>query len=109
MIPLHTTTITVLRPPANVDPYDGAPARPVATNVRAVIGSPSGADTRLGGDVSSVSARLDCDPCDVKFYDQVRDDQTRDVYEIVWLRNRSGFGLDHVEAGLAQVQGAANA
>lgn len=108
MIPINTTTISIFRPPSGQDPYDAAPNTKEAAGVRAVIGSPSGTDRAIGGDQQIISARLTADPCDLRHYDEVRDDVTGETYAVVWSRKRNGFGLDHVAAGLRQVTGAAN-
>lgn len=108
MIPVATTTITISRPRTDEDPYDTPVVRPVANGIRAVIGSPSGRDHILGGHQEIVTAKLDCDPCDLKHYDRVTDDTTDDTYSVVSIRTRVGLGLDHIEAGLNAVAGASN-
>jgi hypothetical protein len=108
-IPLATTTITISRKRDDDDPYDTPTVRPVANGIRAVIGSPSGRDRIIGGDQSAITAKLDCDPCDLRHYDVVTDDVTAVEYGVVWVTTRIGLGLDHLEAGLTAVQGASNA
>lgn len=105
-VPVATTTITVRRPPADVDPYETATLTTVAEHVRARIGSPSGADSRAGGDQEVIDAVLWCDPIDLHHEDVVNDEQTGDTYQIRWTRRQNGLGLDHVKAGLLTVQGA---
>lgn len=106
-IPLATTTISVLRRDVDdVDPYDTPPAAStIAAGVRAVIGSPAGAEDITGAEQETVTFRLDCDPTDLQHRDQVVDDQTGDVFDVVWSRDRTGLGLDYTQAGLRQVQG----
>lgn len=115
MIPLATTTISVLRLTAVQlsDPYtdesvDSGPASGfvvVQTDVRAHISAPSGRELVNGGEQSDVSFRLTCDPCDLGHSDRVRDESTGAVFLVDWAVARSGLGLSHVEAGLRMVQG----
>lgn len=109
-VPLHTTTITVLRVVADAsrDPYDPQPApEVVASAVRAHLASPSGRERTAGGSQEVVEFRLACDPIGLRHTDQVRDEQTGAVYEVTWARERQGLHLGHVEAGLRQVSGVA--
>jgi hypothetical protein len=108
MIPFATTTITVRRRTAGEDAYTETTAQQVCTQVRAHIGSPSGRDLRVGGDQQMITDRLDCDVIDLRPSDQVTDDGNCAAYEVVWTRHRRGLGLDHLEAGLVEVIGAAN-
>lgn len=114
MIPVATTTITVLRRPTLdgdgnvIDPYDAQPAPAVlASNVRAHISTPSGSERTAGGSETTVQWRLDCDPTDMAHTDQVRDDSTGVVYDVTWVAERRGFGLDHLVADLRRVEGMA--
>lgn len=107
-IPLHTTTITVLRVATDPgrDPYDALPEPAVvAAGVRAHLSSPSGRERTAGGSQEVVEFRLACDPVDLRHTDQVRDETTGLVYEVVWTRERQALGLDHTQAGLKQVTG----
>jgi hypothetical protein len=109
-VPLATTTVAVLRVPADTarDPYDAQPApETVASGVRAHISSPSGRERVAGGSQEVVEFRLACDPVDLRHTDRVQDEQCGAIYEVVWARPRKGLGLDHVEAGLKQVSGGA--
>lgn len=109
MIPLSTTTITVLRV-ASVDPYEPSTMAPgtVVTGVRAHISVPNvGASQIVGGQQSVVEPRLTCDVCDLRHTDEVRDDSTGQTFQVSWVQQRLGLGLDHLEAGLRIVQGAA--
>ena len=109
-VPLHTTTITVLRVPANParDPYDAKPvAELIASGIRAHISTPRGREQTAGGSQEVVEFRLSCDSVDLRHTDQVRDEQTDALYEVTWARDRQGLGPDHVEAGLKQVTGVA--
>lgn len=104
MIPLATTTVTVSTA-AEAEPGEGRTLTVAATGVRAVIGSPSGAERYApGGGTSRVTDVLNCDPCP-QLADNtcvVTDEQTGVTYEVEWVRHRGGFGLDHTRAGLVQ-------
>lgn len=110
-IPIATTTISVLRRQvlATDDPYEvTAAAEVAASGVRAVIGAPSGTELVVGAaGQEDVTHRLDCDTVALESTDQVRDDVTSEVFNVVWARQRSGLGLDHTVAGLRQVSGVA--
>lgn len=108
-IPIATTTIAVLRTAvlATDDPYEvTASPDTVATGVRAVIGAPAGSELVAGaGAQEDVTHRLDCDTTDLRNTDQVRDEVSLAVFNVVWSRQRVGFGLAHTVAGLRQVTG----
>jgi len=107
-VPLHTTTISVLRLPADParDPYDPQPApEVVASGIHAHISSPSGRERTAGGSQEVVEFRLSCDPVEIRHTDRVQDEQTGMVYEVTWARERQGLRLDHTQAGLKQVAG----
>lgn len=108
MIPLATTTIAIYRPAAGTDPYEAGSPALVASGVRAHIGSPSGADVRVGGDQQVITDRLNADLCSLEHGDTVTDLGTGTGYAVVWVRRRLGLGLDHLVAGLVQAEGAAN-
>jgi len=105
MIPIATTTIAVLRSDQDgtQDAIDGVTLSTLATGVRAVIGSDSGTETNAGGSSEQVSARLDCDPTDLRHVDQVTDEATGETWHVTWVRRRRGMGLDHMEAGLLAI------
>lgn len=108
MIPLATTTITVLRqsePDQYEEPYGGtsgpAGRSAVATGVRAVIDRPTGREQVAGGEQNRVDLSLVCDPCDIDHLDLVRDDRTGHAYRVVWTLD---YG-EHIEGGLQIVTG----
>lgn len=105
-IPLATTTITVRRPAADVDPDESNALTVIATGVRARIGSPSGSGRNSGGDQSIVNPALWCDPVDLHHEDTVTDENNGRVYEVQWPQPMNGLGLDHVRAGLQITTGA---
>jgi hypothetical protein len=109
-IPLATTTVSVLRVPADPDrdPYDPTPEpSTVATGVRATISTSSGTETVAGGSQEVVNFRMSCDQFPAKLHhkDMVVDEQSGETYNVVWTVTRNGMGLDHLQAGLQQVSG----
>jgi hypothetical protein len=109
-IPLATTTVRVER--ARVDPtrdgYDPKPALGVVVSgVRAHLSAPTGTEILAGGSKQRIDRHLDCDPTDVRHYDEVVDEVTGLRYQVVWTESRTGLGLDRVEAGLRRVEGVA--
>ena len=106
MIPLATTTITVRRSDQDgtADAWDGVTFSDWRSGVRAVIGSVSGTETATSGESSTVTARLDCDPVELRHHDQVRDERTGLTWSVTFAAQREGFGLDHTVADLVLVQ-----
>lgn len=112
-LPTATTTISILRPPDTVSPEDAsydltsiAPAT-VATGIAAVIGiSPSGRSELNAGSQEVLNFRLSADPCDLRHTDIVLDESTGEKFQVMWVKARTGLGLDHVAAGLRSVIGA---
>lgn len=115
MIPLATTTISVVRGAdlSDVDPWDRTPTaggETIAAGVRAVIDSPSGQEGGPG-DTETLQFTLMCDPTDVTFRDTIVDETTGESYQVVWTKlvpAPPGSDLDHVQAGLKQVTGFGN-
>lgn len=103
---LPTTTITVKRPAADVDPDESETLTTVFTGVRAHISSPSGSDRRSGGDQELVDAIALFDVVDVHHEDVIFDDETGESWDVSWVRRRRGLGLDHMKAGLFAAKGA---
>lgn len=104
-VALSTTTIAVLSG-AELEPGEGRTFTTTATGVAATIGSPSGRDQLLaGGGREVVDAVLNCDPITAEHTDRIEDLGTGEVWEIVWVQNRPGLGLDHTRAGLKRVSG----
>lgn len=98
MIPIATTTVTVLRSDQDgtKDQFDGVTRSTLVTGVRAVIGSPSGTNDMQGGDSESVTERFQCDPTDIRHDDLILDEISGLTWNITWVRRRMGFGLDHM-------------
>lgn len=109
MIPLATTTVTVTAQ-AEPEPGAGITTSTRASGVRAVIASPSGSEVAgPGGGSENVDAVLVADPvAGIAHTDRVTTAEG-DAYEVVWVRQRLGLGLDHVRAGLVAITGRAAA
>jgi len=108
VIPLATTTVLIERPEAGVDPYDPATTYSiVASGVAAHISVPSGSEAAIGGEQARIDAVLLADTTDLTHRDRVTDDRG-DTYEVAWVRQRVGLGLDHAKAGLRVFVGASN-
>lgn len=106
-IPLPTTTITVLRPDLTADTYDSDNGPTVvALGVNANIGSQRGSGNEIGGQLSVQTLRMQCDVVDLRHTDYVRDESDNLTYSVVWIKARTGLGIDHLEAGLQLAQGA---
>lgn len=100
----------MLRKPADAtrDPYDAQPAAAtVAAGVRAHFSSPRGSEVVRGGSQVEISDKLTADPVELLNTDQVLDESTQLVYDVVWVSRRQGLGLDHTAAGLRRVKGLA--
>lgn len=107
---LTTTTVTVTRHTQDGDPYEPADDETIAyASVPGRISSPSGTDRAIGGDTEVITAVAYL-PADVVLErtDVLTDDATGEAHHVVWSRLRRGLGLDHVQAGLRQVNGASN-
>lgn len=110
MIPLSTTTISVLRIP-KVDEYDepysgaGEPERDVvAVGVRAVIDMPGGNIELEGGQQNVADYGLKCDPIGavLNYSDWIKDEQTGRTFRIVWFLDYFG---SHIEARIRDTEG----
>jgi hypothetical protein len=109
-VPLATTTVRVERAPVDPtrDGYDPKPTPSVVVSgVRAHLSAPSGTEILGGGSEQRIDRHLDCDPADVRHYDEIVDEVTGLRYQVVWTESRTGLGLDRVEAGLRRIEGIA--
>lgn len=107
MITLATTTVTV-QTGSEDEPGEGITWTTGARHVRAHFSTPSGSElARPGGGMTTITATALLDPCTVSHTDRLVDDQTGEVWQVEWCRTRRGLGLDHVEAGVKRVEGAA--
>lgn len=119
-LPMSTTKITVLKSAQAAsstveDPWEagsGGAATPgdsytaEATGIAAHISNPTGFERNAGGAQESVTFDFYADLCDMNNLDRVLDERTGDVYEVVYVRQRYGFGLEHMQGQLRQVSGA---
>lgn len=109
MIPFATTTVTVNRPPEGALEDDSqAPWTyvTVTTGIPANFIYLSGNEARTGGNRERVDRRCIVDyGVDIRYYDQLVDDVTGDVWQVAWSRPRTGLGLDHLEIGVYAVVG----
>jgi hypothetical protein len=84
------------------------PPAAVAAGVRANIGSPGGTEQILGGNQETMSFRMQCDPVELWPTDQVVDENTRLVYDVVTSAQRTAFkGREYTQATLSRSRGAA--
>jgi hypothetical protein len=111
-IPASTTTITVKRrqlnplaDPADPDEYPTPEWKTVESEVPAVISPPSASNKLAAGDRITFSARLICDPADVKAEDVITDAVDGTEWTVLWARPVVALGLDHVEGQLRMVSG----
>lgn len=111
MIPVCTTTITVTRVAGASGDWDGPP-RPVAVaaGVRAHINVPGGSELEGGPTQEQIRCAFQCDVvAGLDHLCRVVDDTTGQAYDVVWVRQVSGFGeLDHMSGQLLAVTGAAS-
>lgn len=108
MIPLAPNRISVTRTTflGNLDPYDSSPVTgAVASNVRAVVGTPAANAALSGGDRVVYTARLVCDPIPIEVGDQVTDEQGR-AWTALWVAQFAELGTAHTLCELRLVQGA---
>lgn len=102
-IPISTTTIRVEQSSQDgtKDLYDTLTFTTLASGVRAVIGAPGGSETVDAGSREEVVFRLDCDPvASMRHDDRVVDEASGITYEVIWVEQRGGLGLDHTVAEL---------
>lgn len=115
MIPLATTTVAVLRPPAADDyaePYSGTRTAghvdldaldEIAVGVRAVIDAVTGTEAVAGGEQTQTVLKFISDEADIKPQDYLKDEVAGgQLYRIVWCVRYAG---EHVEGGLKLVEG----
>ena len=101
-IPLATTTIAVLDH-VQAEPYEAETWPVVSSGTRAVIGAPTGREGRASGSAETIDAVLNADPVQVTHGQRVLDERTGESWDVVWVQDRRGLGLDHVRAGLRRV------
>lgn len=106
---LTTTTVTI-EERSVTEPYEAPLWTASTTGVPAHIGDPSGAERIVGGSQENIDAVLLAEAGTPIFYtSRIVDDVTGDRFEVVWVQDRQGLGLDHVKAGLRRTTGLASA
>lgn len=107
---MTTTTVTVLDQSGTGDPYETGTVTTLATAVPAVISSPVGDENRLGGEREQVDAMayVGAGAPELDRSCVLVDEQTTERWSVTWTRRRQGLGLDHQQAGLRAIKGAAS-
>ena len=119
MIPVHTTTLTVLRPQgpggAGVDPQlasygiSGTAAVTlvtVLTHLRAHIGSPGGVERIVNGEQTYITYRCTADPADIQSRDRVVSSRDGLTYEVATSVLRNDIpGMEHLQMTLTRNEG----
>lgn len=113
MLPLSTTTVSILRlPTADLyeEPYGGSDVQDrttVASGIRAVIDQPGGSLQVEGGQQNIANYGLKCDPIsggeNLHYLDLIQDDRSGRTFRIVWFIDH----FDHIEAVMRDVEGEA--
>jgi hypothetical protein len=99
VIPLATTTFTVLRKPEQSDGYpDAEPVyEPVVTGVRGHLEIMPRRIFAEDFERSTAMARFTCDPCDLHPFDYLRDEVTERLWRVEWCEPRPHLrALAHV-------------
>jgi len=109
VIPHATTTVDVTAV-SETEPGEGTTTATRASDVRAVIGAPSGRELPApGAGAERVDAVLNADPITgLRHGDTVTDAETGDTYRVAWVLQRPGL-LAHTRAGLVRTHGKAAA
>lgn len=101
-LPYATTTIDVLEPASGDDTV--APGElTVASRVAAHFSAPTGAETTA----ERTDARLLADTVELTHRHVIVDLTTFDRWQVAWVDQRRGLGLDHTVAGVNRIRGAA--
>lgn len=105
---LATTTVTIEERSAT-EPYEAPLWTASTSGVAAHIGQPSGAERIVGGSQENIDAVLLCEAATPVYYtSRILDEVTGERFEVVWVQDRQGLGLDHVKAGLRRTTGLAS-
>lgn len=108
MIPIATTTVSVWRLPVDDtrDGFDNPPARTqVKAGLRAAITGQTIRTDLSAGDKVVVDWHLTTDLFDFVNDDQLQDETTGDFFTLLGVVKRGGFGLDHCEGRVRQIEG----
>jgi hypothetical protein len=103
------TLVTVLRPDVTSDGYDTSDAPGPATvveHVRCWLTPMTGGESITGAE-ETVLFQFNTDPCDLRHYDQLRDETTGELLDVVWVK-RVGLaaGRAHMTGEARLVMGA---
>jgi hypothetical protein len=105
---LTTTTVTIEERSVS-EPYEAPSWTASSSGVPAHIGEPSGAERIIGGSQENIDAVLLAEAGTPVWYtSRILDEVTGERFEIVWVQDRQGLGLDHVKAGLRRTTGLAS-
>lgn len=109
MLPVTTTSVDVDRPTPASDPDDPATLLRLHTGLDGHVSAPIGDSLVASGQQEQVDAVLYVALTDPPLgaADIVTDRATGDTYRVTWARRRQGLGIDHQQAGLRSVIGAA--
>lgn len=103
-----TTTITVETSDGDGDPYEPATATTTGP-YPAHVGSPSGRDAAVGGDLEAIDATCHLPAgTPVSRRSVIVDAGTGRRYAVAWIQPRQGLGLDHLVVGMYHVAGGSN-
>ena len=105
-VPIATTTVAVYAM-AEAEPGEGR-TRTLRATVPGHISAPTGNEVQApGGGASTVDAVVLCDPVTGMAHTDQVETAEGDIYEVLWVRQRRGLGLDHMQAGCRRVTGVA--
>jgi hypothetical protein len=107
-LPFTTTTVNIeTRTTSDGDRWETPTWMPVQSAVPATVSSPSPSDRSTSqGDQEQIDMVLHVNPgVAVTRLDRVTDLTLGEVYDVLWVTTRIGFGLDHTRAGLRRVVG----
>lgn len=119
MIPLATTTIDILRDmtPADDNEYDSNhSSQPVskqvvtARGIRACINTPLRPREDMGSTGTEqvrLRVKMQCDPCDLTHLDEVRDNKTGLIYNVMWVLPRAELGIKYMQCEITLAEGTA--
>lgn len=103
-LPLATTSIAIVELQDGDDTVAPGPGVTTLTGVPAHFSSPSGREQ--GAEV--VDKTLLAEPIPTLTHrHQVVDETTHERWQVVWVDQRHGLGLDHTVAGVNRIRGAA--
>jgi hypothetical protein len=88
------------------EPGEGITLAAKASGVRAVISTPTGGEVPgPGGGAERIDAQLVADVIATLDHTDLVTDADGNEYEVAWVAQREGFGLEHTTAGLVAKSG----